>query len=474
MKFSIIVATDLNRGIGLYEDHKYSIPWTNKRDILFFKDITSNVDSKKKVVIMGKNTYNSLPLPKLPNRLNIVITKDQNLITEKDVLSFTSLNKALLECISYDEVFVIGGSKLYEEALQHKMLDKIYWNIISNTDCKCNIFFPMTFEEAKAKYKLDLTYDLRILNTKEITFHRFFCNKDNLDEIKYLKLLEKILVEGDKRKTRNAVTYSLFGEKLEFDLKDSFPLLTTKKMFLRGIFEELKWFLNGQTDSKILENKKVNIWKGNSSKEFIESVNLPYREGDIGGMYGWILKRAGTKYTGCDIDYTNQGFDQIEYCLNLLRNDKFSRRIIMTTYIPHEADKGVLYPCHGIAIQFYVKEKYNKNYLSCHMYQRSADMFLGVPFNIASYGLIVYMFCEILNNKSEIKFTPDKLVMSFGDIHIYEDHLDQVKEQIKRKPLIFPQILFNCKKEKLEDFNWEDVEILGYNSYPSIKANMVT
>ena len=108
------------------------------------------------------------------------------------------------------------------------------------------------------------------------------------------------------------------------------------------------------------------------------------------------------------------------------------------------------------------------------MYQRSADMFLGVPFNIASYGLIVYMFCEILNNKSEIKFTPDKLVMSFGDIHIYEDHLDQVKEQIKRKPLIFPQILFNCKKEKLEDFNWEDVEILGYNSYPSIKANMVT
>ena len=145
----------------------------------------------------------------------------------------------------------------------------------------------------------------------------------------------------------------------------------------------------------------------------------------------------------------------------------------MTTYVPHEANRGVLYPCHGITIQFYVKEKNEKNYLSCHMYQRSADMFLGVPFNIASYALIVYMFCEILNNDSEIKFLPDKLVMSFGDLHIYEDHIEQVKEQIKRKPLIFPQILFNSQKDKLEDFNWEDIEIENYNFYPSIKANMV-
>ena len=324
------------------------------------------------------------------------------------------------------------------------------------------------------RYKLDINYDFKLLDTDEVKFNKFTCEKDNIGEINYLNLLEKILNEGDKRQTRNAITYSLFGERLEFSLEDSFPLLTTKKMFLRGIFEELKWFFSGQTDSKILEDKKVNIWKGNSTKEFIESVNLPYREGDIGNMYGFQWKHAGTEYTGCDSDYTNKGYDQIEYCLNLLRTDKFSRRIIMTTYVPHEANKGVLYPCHGITIQFYVKEKNEKNYLSCHMYQRSADMFLGVPFNIASYALIVYMFCEILNNDSEYKFLPDKLVMSFGDLHIYEDHIEQVKEQIKRKPLIFPQILFNSQKDKLEDFNWEDIKIASYNCYSTIKANMVT
>ena len=474
MKFSIIVATDVNGGIGLYEEDDFSIPWNNKRDIIFFKDMTSSTTSKK-VVIMGKNTYLSLfPVTKLSNRINMVITSDPSFIADKDILTFNSLNKALIECIKYDEVFVIGGGMLYKEALEHKMLDKIYWNVILKTENECNINFPISFEEAKRRYKLDVNYDFKLLDTDEVKFNKFTCEKDNIGEINYLNLLEKILNEGDKRQTRNAITYSLFGERLEFSLEDSFPLLTTKKMFLRGIFEELKWFFSGQTDSKILEDKKVNIWKGNSTKEFIESVNLPYREGDIGNMYGFQWKHAGTEYTGCDSDYTNKGYDQIEYCLNLLRTDKFSRRIIMTTYVPHEANKGVLYPCHGITIQFYVKEKNEKNYLSCHMYQRSADMFLGVPFNIASYALIVYMFCEILNNDSEIKFLPDKLVMSFGDLHIYEDHIEQVKEQIKRKPLIFPQILFNSQKGKLEDFNWEDIKIANYNCYSTIKANMVT
>ena len=312
------------------------------------------------------------------------------------------------------------------------------------------------------------------LKFDNLQFYKFH-NSLNYDENNYLLKLKKILKHGNYRQTRNSITKSIFGERLEFDLKNKFPLITTKKMFLRGIFEELIWFLKGQTDSKILENKKVNIWKWNSSSEFIRNLGLPYREGDIGNMYGFQLNHAGAEYHGCDNDYSNKGFNQIEYCLNLLKKDKYSRRIIMTTYIPHQAHKGVLYPCHGITIQFYVRENNGFNYLSCHMYQRSADMFLGVPFNISSYSLLVYMICHVLNNDNEceMEWKPDNLIISFGDLHIYESHLEQVKIQIERKPSIFPQIKFKNKIYKLNEFKWDDIEIINYNYQSELIGNMI-
>ena len=243
-------------------------------------------------------------------------------------------------------------------------------------------------------------------------------------------------------------------------------------MFLRGIFEELIWFLKGNTNSKILEEKKVNIWKKNSSKEFLELMNLDYEEGDIGNMYGFQWNHFGAEYLGCEQNYDGKGFNQIEYCLNLLKKDKFSRRIIMTTYSPSEANKGVLYPCHGLIVQWYVKEINQINYLSCHMYQRSADAFLGVPFNISSYSLLTYLFCEILNNHN-LNFKPDKLIISFGDIHIYENHYEQIKEQIKRKPYPFPKIFIKNKKFVLKNFEWKDIEINNYKCHEKINADMV-
>ncbi len=471
MKFSIVVATDKDGGIGLNKNNKYSIPWSNALDMKFFKDLTSSKDIKK-VIIMGKNTYFSLPIDNLPNRTNIVITSNPSLITNKDVFTFTNLNEALKFSKQFDEIYVIGGSQLYKEALKHESLDKIYWNIINKTNEECNIKFPLSFEDVQNHFILDKQYDLSILNSDDIKFYKFLSNK-NTDEAKYLSLLDEIMKYGNERKTRNSITKSLFGKQLIFDLKDKFPLLTTKKMFLRGIFEELVWFLKGETNSKILENKKVNIWKWNSTQDFIDSQNLPYKEGDIGAMYGFQLNHAGTQYIDCNTNYKDKGFNQVQYCLDLLKIDKYSRRIIMTTYIPHEASKGVLYPCHGITIQFYVKEVDNINYLSCHMYQRSADMFLGVPFNIASYSLIVYMFCHILNNDSDIKFVPDELIISFGDVHIYSEHYEQVKEQVSRTTKLFPQIKFKEIRSKLEDFVWEDIQIENYNPHSLIKAEMV-
>ena len=478
MTFSIIVATDKNDGIGFNEKNStYTIPWKNSTDMKFFKDTTLSTTITKSV-IMGRHTYMSLPLKKLPNRINIVITSQPDIITEKDVLTFASLTDALTFCENnkFDENYVIGGAKLYDEALTNPKLETIYWNVILNTEKECNISFPINFKQATERFQLDENYDLykTDFESKNVKFHKFIC-KSNECERSYQNLLDKILNSGDERQTRNSVTKSIFGERLVFDLNEQIPILTTKKMFIRGIFEELLWFLRGQTDSKILEDNKVNIWKGNTTKEFIDSAGLPYREGDVGNMYGFQLNHAGTEYTGCDSTYDGQGFNQIRYCLNLLKNDKYSRRILMTTYIPHEAGKGVLYPCHGIVIQFYVKEHDGLNYLSCHMYQRSADFFLGIPFNIVSYSLLVNMICHVLNNDNEcdMKFKPDKLVMSFGDLHIYEQHYQQVQEQIKRKPFIFPQINFKEQRQNLTDFKWSDIEILNYKHHEAIKAQMV-
>ena len=479
MNFSIVVATDKKNGIGKYENEKYYIPWKSSIDMQFFKNLT-----KKNVVIMGRNTFFSLPEKNgtrcLSDRINIVISSKPELFTnESNLVCLPNFNDSLNYCTqltNVEKVFVIGGSKLYEEALKSPFLEEIFWNVINCPDEESNIFFPISQNNLLNYSYFDDSYDLKSLNSDKIEFNKYIIIKNNNDESNYLKLLKNILENGDERQTRNSITKSIFGERLEFDLKKGFPLLTSKKMFLRGIFEELIWFFQGNTDSKILEEKNVNIWKWNSSDEFINSVGLPYRAGDIGNMYGFQWKHAGAEYEGCDKDYSGKGFNQIEYCLNLLKTDKYSRRILMTTYVPHEASKGVLYPCHGLTVQWYVREFDGINYLSCHMYQRSADMFLGVPFNISSYSLMCYMFCEVLNNDSSYNgkpFKPDKLVMSFGDLHIYETHYEQVSKQIERYPYRFPQIKFKRKLDNLEDFIWDDIEILNYNHHKGIKAEMV-
>lgn len=467
-KFSIILATDQNNGIGMYLDGKYSIPWKSQTDMDFFKKVTTTCpEDKKNVVIMGRNTFQSIGR-KLPKRINIILTSNQQILD--DLITFGTLNTALEYCSNIDNIhniFIIGGARLYEEAFSHPRLEKIYWNKLNIQHSKANIFVK---NPQLDNFILDEDF---IKN--DIRFMKYI-NKGNHCESEYLSLLQDILENGDERKTRNSITKSLFGKKLEFNLKNKFPLLTTKKMFLRGIFEELLWFLRGKTDSKYLENKKVNIWKGNTTEEFIRSRNLPYREGDIGNMYGFQLKHSGCEYKGCDAHYTGKGFDQLEYCLNLLKTDKYSRRIIMTTFTPDKADMGVLYPCHGIVIQFYVKESNSKNYLSCHMYQRSGDAFLGIPFNITSYSLMTYIICEIINNDIEyngLKYYPDNLIISFGDVHIYEDHYEQVKQQIEREPYNFPKIKFNKSIKSFEDINWENLILTEYNSHPKIKAEMI-
>ena len=288
----------------------------------------------------------------------------------------------------------------------------------------------------------------------------------NLGEIGYLNLIKKILENGENRETRNAITKSLFGEKLEFDISNSIPFITTKKLAWKTVIKELLWFLSGSTDNKKLQEQNVKIWNGNASREYMDKIGFLNREeNDLGPIYGHQWRHFNAEYKNKNTDYTNQGIDQIKQVLNLLKNDPMSRRILISAWNPSQLSEMNLPPCHMMA-QFYVSADKK---LSCQMYQRSADVGLGLPFNIASYAVLTYILAKLSN------LIPNKLIIVLGDAHIYNSHIESLKEQIKRKPFTFPKLIINPDKnfEKVEDFNIEDFIIEEYSYYEGIVMDMV-
>jgi thymidylate synthase len=285
-----------------------------------------------------------------------------------------------------------------------------------------------------------------------------------MDEEGYINLLRKILEEGNEKSDRTGVgTLSLFGAQLRFNLENQFPLLTTKKMYTKGIIHELLWFLRGCTDSKLLEKEKVNIWKANTTREFLDNRGLTdYEVGDLGPMYGFQWRHFNAEYRGCSEDYSNQGVDQLTRIVNEIKSTPDSRRLLMTTFNPESLDRSCLMPCHGIAIQFYV----NKGELSCHMYQRSVDYCCGLPYNIASYSLLTYMIAQVTGLK------PKELIISMGDTHIYKSHIENARIQADRIPLQFPTLTLNPAKQGIEDFECSDFEIREYECHSALKYEM--
>lgn len=287
----------------------------------------------------------------------------------------------------------------------------------------------------------------------------------------YLKMLEKVMGLGNDRPDRTGTgTISIFGEQIRFDISNNIPLLTTKNVPWRLVIEELLWFMRGETDSKILEAKNVNIWKGNSSREFLDKRGLHYLpEGDIGCGYGFQWRHFGGRYVDCRTKYDNVGFDQLQCVIDQLTNDPYSRRILMTAWNAKDLHYMALPPCHN-QVQFYVSEipGSKEKYLSCHMYQRSVDTFLGFPWNILSYSVLTYILA------TKCGMLPKELIISTGDTHIYKDHIDQVKQQLLRNPLPFPKLNINpnVKNKEIEEITIDDFEILGYFSHPTINAKM--
>eukprot|EP00978_Attheya_sp_CCMP212_P003134 scaffold6461_cov48-Attheya_sp.AAC.1 len=288
----------------------------------------------------------------------------------------------------------------------------------------------------------------------------------NPEEMQYLELCRDIMENGIQRGDRTGTgTLSKFGTQMRFSLRDNtLPLLTTKRTFWRGVAEELLWFVEGNTNGNDLAAKDIHIWDGNGSREFLDQRGLSHREvGDLGPVYGFQWRHFGAKYEDMNTDYTGKGVDQLAECIDKIKNNPEDRRIIMSAWNPADLNDMALPPCHMFC-QFYVDTE--KGELSCQMYQRSADMGLGVPFNIASYALLTHMMAKVTGLK------PGDFIHTIGDAHIYLNHVDALKEQLERLPRAFPKLKIHGDQKDMDSFTFKDFEVLDYNPHKSIKMKM--
>ncbi len=514
--FNIIVAHDVNFGIG-YEN---KMPWRILEDVKWFKDITTNVDLPKQqnVVIMGRKSWDSLPLVAKPllNRYNIVISREKQIFDCKDTYYASNLDNALDIAKSLQNVhkiWVIGGGEIYKLAIVHQNLNHIYSSVIDKI-YDTDTFFPDPVQfnftkdtittsqtpEIKAKDVVNMqyikwkkltnilpnvsrslikyssnNYSIILNNISDKTLVNNILDKLEIEdhthpEYQYIDLLKRIIDCGDYRQTRNSMTYSLFGANMVFDLKDGqeFPLFTTKKMFARGIFVELKFFLLGKTDAKELQAENVHVWDGNSTREYLDLHNLPhYAEGTLGPIYGYNWSFWNAEYIDGKTDYTGQGFNQLKFIIDTLIKDRFNRRILISSYNPSVVNLAVLPPCHSVIVHFGVE---NENELCMFMYIRSSDVFLGQSWNICQAGMLLMLVTNVVNNSPDLvgsKFKAGRVIISFGDCHIYENAIDAVKTLVERKPYPFPQLKINKQSTKFEDFEWSDFEFTNYQSHPN-------
>lgn len=457
MEFSIIAAMTKNRGIGFQN----KLPWSKeegKEDMKHFRKITT--ENKDTYIVMGRKTWESLKKP-LDKRTNVVISKTIN--DHKGRILVLDNLETLFKMIHFSgdiksQIFIIGGQQLYQEAIVHPFCKKIYLTEL-DLETECDRFFP----KIPPYFKL----------TEETPFEKgvFMAYSNNInhnsEEFQYLNLLENILTIGEEKTDRTGTgTISLFGSQMRFSLKnDIIPLLTTKKVYWKGVIEELLFFLRGDHDNRKLQKKGVHIWDGNTSREFLDKNNSKLESDDLGKAYGVQWRAAGAPIVSLEESYLGKGFDQLQNVIHLLKHEPDSRRIIINAWNVPELKDMALPPCHML-YQFYVSQG---KYLNCMMTQRSADTFLGLPFNIASTAVLTRILANVSN------LLPGEIIISIGDAHIYKNHIEQVKKQLCRDPLNFPKLNIVKKLNNLNDIEnlkYEDFELDEYCCWAGIKAKM--
>jgi len=458
-KFNLIVACDSGNGIAKDGD----IPWSSREDMKFFRDTT--IGNGRNAVIMGRTTYESIPEEHRPlaNRRCVVISRTWRQEEHPDIGVYSSLVDALAGIGSsinaYDDVFIAGGEQLYREAIRDflYLCNKIYVTKFK-TDYACDQFFP--YDDVK---NIPLAFDP--VKTRDYVRYTFM-PKATHDEYQYLNILREVTQEGEAKPDRTGVgTRTIFGTKMTFDLRDRLPIITTKRVSYDMIIKELLFFISGKTDTKILSSQGVKIWDANTSKEVLRANNLTWDEGDMGPLYPHQWRHWGAEYEGSNKNYDGQGIDQLQKLIEGLRNDPHSRRHILTAWNPSQLSQMALAPCHVLA-QFNVSG--DRKWLDCQVYQRSGDLFLGIPFNITSYALLTAMISHITGLR------PRKLIYLIGDSHIYNNHGEQVKRQLNRHPRPFPRLSFreSTRIHEIDDFTANSFIIEGYSSWAAIAADM--
>ena len=458
MPFINIVACDEKFGIS----KKKSIPWHHPDDLKFFKEKTIN-----NVVIMGRLTYESLGR-NLNDRVNCVISKTME--NKNGVEIFKNPWECVKWCIKYHKnktFYVIGGGEIYKWFLDNNLIDEEYITMIEG-DYKCDIFYTYNTYNTNVISKRIKTftsvdnkntsnYKLRV----HYIFHRKFINKE---EKNMLNTINYIINNGIIKKDRTGVgTLSSFGHNFRFDLtNNNFPLMTSRKLFFRGIFEELMFYIRGETDTKILSDKGINVWNDNTNRSFLDSrglIDLP--DGDMGHSYGFSFRHFGAEYMNCYTDYKGKGFDQLYYVINEIKNNPNSRRLIISLWEPNNMHRASLPPCL-YQYQFYV----SGGYLSCMMTQRSSDFILAGGWNVATGALFTYLIAYFTGYK------PRELIWNIGDIHIYNNGIDSALAQVKRTPNIYPKLFLKNMPFRIEDVKYENVEIINYNPQSNISVPM--
>lgn len=493
--------------IGSDNDLLVKIP----EDMQFFKEKTSTKESDKQynnIVVMGRKTWDSIPkrYKPLPNRTNIILTNDKNLHAlspypfdlyfkftkpklNSDVYywTFNQFEKFYSKLLEFDRsrlIYIIGGSEIYDLFLNSSTMkpDQLFLTEITNWKPKnSNKSNYSEFTPPSDDYKLTDVSALKYDPNNNVNYRFLTYRLQNFpisQENQYLNLCSEVLRYGSIRNDRTGVgTLSLFGKQMRFNISDTVPLLTTKRVAWKSCIEELLWFMRGDTDAKILQKRGVKIWDGNSSREFLDNRGLhQYPEGVLGPVYGWQWRFFGAQYDPkfadtsiCDKSNIG-GFDQLEYVVNQLKNDPYSRRIVISAWNPSNLHQMALPPCHHF-IQFYVRDDIHDKsirYLDCHFNMRSNDLGCGTSFNLFSYTVLTYILALKTN------MTPGELVYSVGDAHIYNNHITALQIQLKRKPRVLPKLELNqeIKTKNFEEITIDDFKIIGYFPYPSIPMEM--
>lgn len=499
MVVNLVVGVDrATGGIGC----KGGIPWKNKEDMKWFKKLTTG-----NACIMGWTTYVSLGRP-LKDRLNIVISPDLDATTyfidadNSNVRNARSLEDAIqiAENEKYGIAFVMGGGSIYRQYLEKDLIDTMYIDYIDNSDNKdleFDTYFPFIAMHKNDEESNYHSWHREVLGYSEdgkneyTAIHRVRANKNDVDD-QYINLLKTIKC-GQTKHTRAGETFSIFGQQLRFNAFDHLPILTTKKVYTKGCIHELLWFIKGDTNIKYLIDNNCHIWdddayryynvllKGDKNleltkEEFLEKVAASesvliggtqyYKYGDLGSVYGKQWNNWN-------------GINQIDELIEKLKTNPDDRRLIISAWNVGELKDMALPPCHYLT-QWYVtklsdvqKEHYKTAYnkecpeygLSVMWNQRSVDTCLGLPYNILSYSIFLYMVAQCVN------MAPLEVICNLGDTHIYKNQLNGVEEQLIRNPYLYklPQLELNSDIKNIRDFTADDIKIKNYKSYPAIK-----